>query len=168
MPWAVLEEAAPNDGPPKSGDRWRVNFSRVQWPLDVRDGKYVKRTDTKGQLLAENNWVWSPQGAIAMHMPERWGYVQFSGMQAGQGVERADRPEGSVEWALRRLYYRQVDFLKEHKRYARTLAELKAADLSVPGLQLHATDHLYVMSAPVAGGRIYLRQDGRVWTQPGG
>ena len=26
---------------------------------------------------AEDNWVWSPQGLINMHVPDRWGYVQF-------------------------------------------------------------------------------------------
>ena len=26
----------------------------------------------------EDNWVWSPQGEIAMHLPERWGFLQFS------------------------------------------------------------------------------------------
>ena len=25
----------------------------------------------------EDNWVWSPQGLINMHVPDRWGYVQF-------------------------------------------------------------------------------------------
>ena len=26
----------------------------------------------------EDNWVWSPQGVVDMHRPERWGFVQFS------------------------------------------------------------------------------------------
>ena len=25
----------------------------------------------------EDNWVWSPQGLVDMHVPERWGVVQF-------------------------------------------------------------------------------------------
>ena len=27
--------------------------------------------------LPEDNWVWSPQGAINMHLPERWGRLRF-------------------------------------------------------------------------------------------
>jgi hypothetical protein len=27
--------------------------------------------------LPEDNWVWSPQGLIAMHYPEMWGFVHF-------------------------------------------------------------------------------------------
>lgn len=51
--------------PMKEGAYWRVNFSRVQW-------RHPKRKGDK-----EDNWVWSPQGEIAMHKPERWGYVRF-------------------------------------------------------------------------------------------
>ena len=88
MPWAILEEAAPAGRPPRAGDQWRVNFSRVEWQADVRDGRYGKRLDpATGKALPENNWVWSPQGAIAMHMPERWGYVQFSSAPAGKETE---------------------------------------------------------------------------------
>jgi len=26
----------------------------------------------------EDNWVWSPQGLIDMHVPDRWGNVRFT------------------------------------------------------------------------------------------
>jgi hypothetical protein len=48
---------------PRAGTTWRINFSRVQW------------TDGKAK---EDNWVWSPQGLIDMHVPARWGYLHFS------------------------------------------------------------------------------------------
>jgi hypothetical protein len=47
---------------PVSGTSWRINFSRVEW--------------TPGNPK-EDNWVWSPQGVINMHVPERWGYLRF-------------------------------------------------------------------------------------------
>ena len=49
-----------------------MNFSRVEWRLRVKDGKYEKVPGTK-----EYNWVWSPQGVINMHVPEKWGTVRF-------------------------------------------------------------------------------------------
>lgn len=49
---------------PQSGTVWRANFSRVEW--------------TPGKPK-EDNWVWSPQGVINMHVPERWGYLEFGG-----------------------------------------------------------------------------------------
>ncbi|WP_374579950.1 carbohydrate-binding family 9-like protein [Pseudoduganella sp.] len=49
---------------PRAGTTWRINFSRVQW--------------TAGKK-SEDNWVWSPQGVVNMHVPERWGFLHFSG-----------------------------------------------------------------------------------------
>jgi hypothetical protein len=71
FPWTAFVERS-GEGRPKPGDEWRVNFSRVEWQHDVVDGKYVKRPGLK-----EDNWVWSPQGVINMHVPEQWGYVRF-------------------------------------------------------------------------------------------
>lgn len=47
---------------PHDGTEWRINFSRVEW---------------KAGQAHENNWVWSPQGLIDMHVPEHWGYLRF-------------------------------------------------------------------------------------------
>ena len=62
---------------PSHGDIWRVNFSRVQWEFQVEDGKYQRKNDN-GKLYPENNWVWSNQGKINMHIPENWGFVIFT------------------------------------------------------------------------------------------
>jgi hypothetical protein len=40
IPWAALKESFSNDSAPKSGDQWRVNFSRVEWKLKSANGKY--------------------------------------------------------------------------------------------------------------------------------
>ncbi|NIP93996.1 MAG: carbohydrate-binding family 9-like protein, partial [Akkermansiaceae bacterium] len=53
FPWAGL--AGYNKGranPPRPGDLWKVNFSRVQWKHEVVDGKYV-RIPPHGTPLAE-------------------------------------------------------------------------------------------------------------------
>ena len=47
IPWKILAEAAPRRARPRAGEQWRVNFSRVQWQLDVRDGRYAKRLDPR-------------------------------------------------------------------------------------------------------------------------
>jgi hypothetical protein len=172
MPWRVLREAAPGRRPPRSGEQWRVNFSRVQWHHDVVDGRYVKRIDpATGKPLPEDNWVWSPQGAINMHMPERWGYVQFSSLEAGHGIDRfVEDPNERVKHALRQLYYRQRRYREEHGRYATRLESLGADDLRVEGLEfrpsLHSTPSLYEIAAPgFDGATVRIRQDGRVWVE---
>ena len=71
FPWTAFASKAPVNRP-KPGESWRVNFSRVEWRVEIRDGRYVKLPGLK-----EDNWVWSPQGLIDMHVPEMWGYVRF-------------------------------------------------------------------------------------------
>jgi hypothetical protein len=170
MPWKILKEAAPDHKLPKAGDRWRVNFSRVEWEVDPADGRYAKRLKpgTKDPL-PEKNWVWSPQGAINMHMPERWGYVQFSGKPAGSGTDAfVDDPNERVKWALRRLYYRQGRFRAANGAYASTPDALKASDIVVDGLAfrpvIQATATRYEISASGFDGTVvHIDQDGRVW-----
>lgn len=79
MPWSAFGADAGMPLPPGPGDTWRVNFSRVEWRLEVIDGAYERVPDTP-----EDNWVWSPQGVIDMHRPERWGFVTFVGDGGGR------------------------------------------------------------------------------------
>lgn len=178
MPWSILEEAAPGGDPPQPGDQWHINFSRVQWRSVVDNGRYRKERDPDtGEALDEDNWVWSPQGAIDMHMPERWGRVQFTDAPVGAPAP-AFRPEVNqdVRWALRRLYYRQQRFFEQHGRYADRLALLRADELAGDGLavdgldlrpRLETTENLYEMTAPGRDSTLlHIRQDGRGWTTP--
>ena len=72
FPWIVLKEHTARPAPPRDGDEWRVNFSRVEWDLEPAGLGYAK---VPGR--AEHNWVWSPQGVVDMHRPEMWGHVKF-------------------------------------------------------------------------------------------
>jgi hypothetical protein len=81
IPWRALAKYAHRPTPPREGDLWRVNFSRVEWQFEVVDGRYVKVPGKR-----EDNWVWSPQGLIDMHLPERWGMVRFT--KTGGGASR--------------------------------------------------------------------------------
>lgn len=132
LPWAVLRECAHREAPPRDGDRWRLNFSRVEWRARVDGGAYAKRVDpATGRPLPEDNWVWSPQGVIAMHYPEMWGVVQFSTSPAGAAevAPRSD-PADAARWELRRIYYAQKRFRLAHGRFGTDLAELGLVDLA--------------------------------------
>lgn len=74
FPWTAFNRGPRPAVAPKPGETWRINFSRVEWPVVVENGTYVKPKGSK-----EDNWVWSPQGVINMHVPEHWGYVTFAG-----------------------------------------------------------------------------------------
>jgi hypothetical protein len=72
FPWTAFNRGPRPPVAPKPGETWRVNFSRVEWQLEIHNGSYRKVAGTK-----EDNWVWSPQGVINMHVPEQWGFVRF-------------------------------------------------------------------------------------------
>jgi hypothetical protein len=72
FPWTAFRSRAPVERPAAESE-WRINFSRVEWQTNIADRKYVK---VPGH--PEDNWVWSAQGLIDMHVPENWGYVHFA------------------------------------------------------------------------------------------
>ena len=71
LPWSAFVERS-GKGRPNTGETWRMNFSRVEWRVRVVDGKYQNVPGLK-----EDNWVWTPQGVVNMHVPEKWGTVRF-------------------------------------------------------------------------------------------
>jgi hypothetical protein len=131
IPWKVLAEFAHRPAPPRDGDQWRVNFSRVEWRHEVVDGRYRKVPGSR-----EDNWVWSPQGVVDMHRPERWGYVQFSTAPPGQAVYRPD-PAGPIRDRLMQVYSAQRTFHDKNRRWAAKLEELGLPDPA--GLPRHTS-----------------------------
>jgi hypothetical protein len=137
MPWEVLKECAPGKKPPSAGDQWRVDFSRVEYQVDVKDGKSIKVADPKtGRPLPEDNWVWAPTGLVNIHYPEMWGYVQFSAdpPAKAKGPFRLC-PEEAAKWALRQVYYAERRYFLSHGEYADELADLGLGDVKVEGFR---------------------------------
>lgn len=118
------------DQTPSDGTTWKLDFSRVEWQTDVVNGKYEKKKDPKtGRFLPENNWVWSPTGEINMHVPERWGMVEFSKNPAnGKKVKFQIPEEEKLAKYLWLVYYKQKDFRRVHGNYASSLSELSVPE----------------------------------------
>lgn len=132
IPWSVLAEMTPKAYLPKAGVNWRVNFSRVNWHMAWQNGTYEKRKNEQGKNLREENWVWSPQGYVAMHAPETWGFVQFSDKVVGQGITHFTLPStDKIKWALRQLYYQQGLYFEQYQRYADDLAFLTLPEVDI-------------------------------------
>ena len=133
IPWHVLGAIAGRTCPPEPGDVWRLNFSRVQWRTEVAGGAYRKIVDERtGKPLPEDNWVWSPQGLIAMHCPEMWGEVLFDD-GGGLGFEASpEHTRIAMATLLMPVYYRQRVFHEANGRFAATLAELGLGDERLP------------------------------------
>jgi hypothetical protein len=168
FPWKVLSELAQHGGPPKDGEQWRVNFSRVEWLHEIVSGKYRKVPGKR-----EDNWVWSPQGVIDMHRPETWGYVQFSTVPVGKATFQPD-PAGPARHQLHRVYYAQRAFREKHKRWATSLGELGLEGLNhanlATGPLLQVTQSGYEVTVELKRAaskdlRWHIRQDALVWPE---
>jgi len=173
FPLDALSELSTSGKNPVQGEQYRIDFSRVEWTTDVVEGKYKKRTrmvDGKEKPLPEDNWVWSPQGVIAMHQPETWGFLQFSEIIAGKGVDTyISDADNEVRWALRLLYYREKAYFEKNGTYTSDLKALKldnymlAGKLFAPSLKMTFTT--WEAIAPSADGKStwHIVQDGRIW-----
>ncbi len=169
LPWRALGQYSLQPSPPVAGDRWRVDFSRVEWQIDLSSGRYVKVPKKP-----EDNWVWSPTGIIDMHRPDRWGIVEFASSEA---PKRAIRPndEDAIRERLMEVYYLQRQFLADYKRYAASFDELvpiaKAAGLTwneAETPRLWKTPEGYVatlQASPNSSTRWHVRQDARLWKE---
>lgn len=180
LPFAVLREGIPGKPErPADGDQWRVNFSRVEYRVEVENGAYVKAKDPgTGRPLPEDNWTWSPQGVVNIHYPEMWSYIQFSSKRPGQGKEKfADKPEERVKWALRKIYYAERALEFDTGAFSADLGALglkgegalKIKGWSYPPA-LQTTASLFeAVYAAKSGEAWHIRQDGLVWrTSPAG
>ncbi len=118
IPLTALKECAA--GLPKAGDKWRIDFSRVEWKTTVSGNIYKKVINpATGKPFPEDNWVWSPQGRINMHMPEMWGFLQFSQIEAGKGSEAfVPDTDFRLKWALRLIYYAEDKYFLANNTYS--------------------------------------------------
>ena len=118
IPFSAVNECAKEKRNPKSGEYYRVNFSRVQWKVDVKDNSFVKRCDANGNTLPEDNWVWAPTGIVNIHYPELWGFVFFT-----EGTETYEIPQDERDkWELRRLYYDVNCYYDENGHFPESLS----------------------------------------------
>lgn len=168
IPWSALGEMAKHKGMPRPGEQWRINFSRVDWPMEVQEGQYVKQKDAEtGKKLRENNWVWQSTGKIDMHRPEQWGFVQFAGKKAGDSeVAFVEYPDEQIKAALRDLYYQQKKHFRENGMYFKNKKKFVLPILSVCSFDpiISTGKHSFEISAPSCqtDGNWVIRQDARI------
>ena len=141
----------------KAGNVWRINFSRVEW---------LKKP--------EENWVWNATGRIDMHMPDRWGYLLFSGNNVGTLETEMDYPHNrdvyKTMWAM---FYAQQDFMGQNKRYASmdeiglTKADTKAIEAQKVQLSMETTRRSYEIRAWVPKEDVVyvLNNEGHFWKE---
>jgi hypothetical protein len=153
--------------PPKHGNMWRINFSRVEWHVIVVGNRYEKDP----RYDQEDNWVWSKQGLINMHLPERWAVLQFSTEKVNTTAA-----EWYTQWPVRTVamavYDAEHAFKEKHGQFTADVAALvpfappytlDGACLPVPVVTLNGTQFSAEVLFP-AGNMIASIRDDRYLT----
>jgi hypothetical protein len=97
LPWESMERMCPHSSlPPKPGDTWRINFTRVektrQMPKIIKSPQQFSGVDEAkdytgpriaGEVVESIDWVWAVAPIYSAHIPESWGYVSFSDRKVG-------------------------------------------------------------------------------------
>lgn len=133
---------------PKEGTLWRINFSRVEWDTKAADGKYIKLRDNAGHNLPEHNWVWSPQGVVDMHYPERWGYLSFTKSNTNNTSFSLPYFELQKRY-LWLIYYHEKLWHAKHHAYTASLKAFilgknVAINKNINALRIEATPHQFM------------------------
>lgn len=165
LPWfsfreCAVDECYPTRLAPVPGEIWRMDFSRVEYEVDVVDGRYEKRRDPEtGAPLPEHNWLWAPTGVIDAHMPEMWGYLMFT-----QGGEDYPLPRmDALKFALRTLYYREHAHCVAHGCYTADAAALLGETAREYDIRAWVTPSLFEGAGTLDGETWHIDQDGCLW-----
>ncbi|MDR6240730.1 carbohydrate-binding family 9-like protein [Aureibacter tunicatorum] len=165
IPWKSMSFNVLDDKVPVDGDQWRVNFSRVQWDTEIVNGEYKKLRNNNGDLLPERNWVWSPQGVVAMHNPETWGYVQFADKSSHDSdVKFIEDEDYFFKLDLVRLFHLQQAYRKQNGSYASAL-KLIDDNIDETDYVLESTSSYFLISSKGPSGKLWkIDYTSRLWS----
>ena len=165
FPWKAPAEFAGRKDP--AGRRRPV--AGQLFPGGMADG-YRGRQIPQTPGKKEDNWVWSPQGIIDMHRPEKWGYVQFTRKPTGS-VAFVPDPAAAAKKQLHQIYYAQRAYHEKNGRWATTLGELslnaEAKTPIPPAIKATPDGYEVTVEVKLPGGktqRCHIRQDARIWS----
>ncbi|MFL9831626.1 carbohydrate-binding family 9-like protein [Flavobacterium sp. ST-87] len=170
IPWAVYQKSYGEDNVPRD-NFWRVNFSRVNWQHTIVNGKYERKKDIKGKFLPEYNWVWSPQGVINMHEPEKWAYVYFSSKEIGNSDNFSIPKDEKIKWELFNLYRKQKSYYKTHKSWAKSIKDISKETIAIdtvivkPFLEHYSSGYSISIKSPFSNKKFIIKEDGQFLEQ---
>lgn len=152
-----------NNSMPKAGSTWKMNVTRVQREVDIKDGSYVKRTGANGRPVQPAYSCWSPQGLVNFHYPERWGIVRFADENEIIGNFLNLETE-QLKLSLWKYYYLQQEFKTKNGRYATSLEQIRTEfpGVSFPeikNIRLLATELQFTLLAENAPEKVAFSLD---------
>jgi len=151
--------------PPQPKDQWRINFSRVEYHVTVVNGEYQKVPN-----LPEDNWVWSSQDVVNMHLPEKWGFIQFSA-DAVNSTAFVPDPYWTLRSILLQVYYAEKKFAAVTGYFTPEILRLNLPDFiplgkcaGVPIITPNqVTIHSFQVQVDYKGVTGYINQDRLLW-----
>ncbi|QTD39366.1 carbohydrate-binding family 9-like protein [Polaribacter batillariae] len=165
IPFKDLRTLYKQDNVPRN-KFWRVNFSRVNWDHDIKNGKYARKKGKDGKYLHEYNWVWSPIGVVNMHLPENWGYVYFSTKSVDSNESFTIPKDDKIKRELYKIYRKQKSNFEENNSWL-TLDKAVSTPIIVDGktilpeLQFHDTGWNLMAKSPFTQKILILKEDGK-------
>ena len=163
FPMEVLLQCC-GDNLPKPGNYWRIDFSRVEWQAEVKDGKYQRVINPEtGKPYPEDNWIWSPTGIVDMHCPERWGFLVFADEN---GAKSFTIPRDEyIKWELRKLYYRERNLFADTGAFTTNFDALRGEDdwSIAPQFMVSPTEFDIWTESADGSGDWHIRTDGLVY-----
>ncbi|MFK5973451.1 MAG: carbohydrate-binding family 9-like protein [Flavobacteriaceae bacterium] len=163
IPWAVITQASNTKALPEN-EFWRINFSRVNWQYNLKDGSYFRKQDKNGKYLPEYNWVWSPQGVINMHEPEHWGYVYFSTKESESGADFEIPKDDYIKWYMyglyRKLLQSEANFETVKKEVLATSKIIFGEEIKLQ-VDMHLTGWSIFTKSPFTKKTMVIKEDGK-------
>ncbi len=150
---------------------FRINFMRTGWDFTVQNNVYTKALDSAGKPLPPHYSVWTSQGLINMHLPERWGYTVFSqsppvNKSSTDFVLPYNEKQRKYLWLT---YYKQKDWFKKNKVYTSLMKDLGIpdGDIIIDGLKNQIkleiiSKYFLATISDEAGKSVSINQDGYV------
>ena len=147
--------------------RWAETSTRLLMrpELDTTTGGTKK--DANGKLLPEYNWVWSPQGVINMHEPEKWGYVYFSSKKAGVKDNFTIANDEKIKWELYKIYRAQKQYFKANKSWATSIKKIATSAIVIddktiqPVLENYTFGFIISVKSPFSDKLLVIKEDGK-------
>ncbi len=170
IPWSVYKTSYYQDVVPRD-TFWRVNFSRVNWDFELMEDVYSRKKDLKDQFLQAYNWVWSPQGVVNMHEPEKWGYVYFSSSEVNTETLFEIPKDEDVKWALYKMYRAQKTHFSESNQWLTSIESIQSTPIVLYGQTLYPSIENYkggwviTLKSPFTNKLLSIKEDGKFTTK---
>jgi len=107
---------------PKHNVFWIANTMRVEYRVHTEYSANGTAYYAKDDAPC-SNWAWTPTNSDTVHLPDRWGYLQFS-EEAPGSTELLSNPSFTLRKTLSALYEAEHTFFVNHGSYTDSLLQL--------------------------------------------